>query len=361
MFDLACSLGKHMGTYFSGYPKWKLPSGSNFQIRSFPFRTLVTYGLLRFPSGIRPKDDTLYIWQDKNFDKKVASSLSYSDFIHAMPGQCIQTFQKAKELGIKTVLNHATGPVDLQLDLVREEYRRVGLEAPDLSNHANYFLSLVDREFELTDYHCVASSVVKLQLIQKGVDEKKIWVVPYGADTSFWKNSEQKEKSDFLEIVFAGQLSLRKGLKYLLDALELAGERNWRLNVYGRKVSETMTDIKGYSGKISVKYHGAVSQNELCRVFQESDLLILPSLEEGFGLVITQALSCGTPCIVSDKVGAKDLITEECGAVFDSMDSRDLLEKIECWAARKSRIQGDWSWTNPAKKLIEYSMAALNE
>jgi len=73
-------------------------------------RTLVTYGLLRAPERFRPRSRTLFLWQDQNFDRWVARTLHKHDFVHAIPGQALQIFRRARALGLRTVLNHATGP-----------------------------------------------------------------------------------------------------------------------------------------------------------------------------------------------------------------------------------------------------------
>src|SRR5205085_1573240 len=94
------------------------------------WRTLVTYGWRRLPPSLRPADHRLYRWQDDGFDRAVARTLRPEDgaFLHALPGQARDTFLAARRLGLKTVLNHASGPTRLQADLIAPEYRRVGLE-----------------------------------------------------------------------------------------------------------------------------------------------------------------------------------------------------------------------------------------
>jgi glycosyltransferase involved in cell wall biosynthesis len=91
-----------------------------------------------------------------------------------------------------------------------------------------------------------------------------------------------------------------------------------------------------------------------------SSVLVLPSLEEGFGLVVPQALACGTPCIVSDRVGARDLISHrENGSIFAVGDSSALAAELRFWEEQRVVIQGDFSWRQPARRLISLSREAL--
>lgn len=387
IYDMACvAFTQNIELcYFSGYPKWKLSNvPKELNIVSISLRTVVTYALLKYISPrFRPSDAWLFRWQDSKFDCLVARYIrkrkavrgksqdakgknSSQSFIHAMPGQCLETFKAAKELEMITVLNHPTGPVGMQLDAVRSEYERVGLPMPDQSEHARYLLSLESKEYELADYHCVASSVVKEQLLKKGVEEQRIWVVSYGADPKVWRKAVSGKREagsmEVFRIVFAGQLSLRKGFRFLLEALEIAGDQNWCLDVYGRIVEETKQDRNQYSGSIPVTYHGAVNQATLAVAFGQAHVLVLPSLEEGFGLVVPQALSCGTPCIVSDRVGAKDLIREgENGSIFECGNSEALAQMLHGWSQNRLRLDEQISWDEPAKRLIEYSREAVKK
>src|SRR5262245_42303141 len=101
-----------LGTYYSGYPTWKLHGADGVAVRCFSWRTNVGYGLLKYaPGWARAGSRRLFLWQDAGFDRSVGRHLEGCDFIHAMPGQARQTFRAAKKLGVRTVLNHATGPM----------------------------------------------------------------------------------------------------------------------------------------------------------------------------------------------------------------------------------------------------------
>ena len=101
-----------LGCYYSGYPAWKLADRNAMPLRTHSLRTNIVYGLLKFaPERLRPGSRALFTWQDRGFDRWVGAHLDACDFIHAMPGQCLEIFRAAKRLGIRTVLNHATGPV----------------------------------------------------------------------------------------------------------------------------------------------------------------------------------------------------------------------------------------------------------
>jgi len=306
----------------------------------------------------------IFRWQDSGFDRWVADALQPGDFIHAMPGQALHTFQKARQSGVRTVLNHATGPIWQQNRLMAGEYERAGCFRPPGSLFMKKLEEQHREEYALTDFHCAASTRVRDQLLTEGVAEKKIWVVPYGADTDLFHpmraESEIPEAPAF-RIVFAGQLVLRKGIRTLLNALNRAGRSDWQLDCYGLISDETRMDRDSYQGPTPVVYHGPVPARKLAAAFRSASLLVLPSLEEGFGLVVPQALSCGLPCVVSEAVGARDLIRHrENGSLFPVQDDAALAEEIKWWSQHRVTLHCPQSWTGPVQQLIEHSAKILS-
>ncbi|MBV9492536.1 MAG: hypothetical protein JO069_22810, partial [Verrucomicrobia bacterium] len=114
-------------TFYSGYPGWRLPQPHPTQLQTHSLRTLVTYGLLRVPERFRPRSRTLFLWQDRHFDRWAARVLGRHSFVHAMPGQALETFRRARALGVKAVLNHATGPSRHWVNVMRSEFEKAGL------------------------------------------------------------------------------------------------------------------------------------------------------------------------------------------------------------------------------------------
>ena len=342
-------------TYYSGYPRWKLPGSGSLPCRSHSSRTLVTYSLLRLPPRLRPAPRDLFLWQDRAFDAWVGRTLEPCDSVHAMPGQCLRTFEKAQTLGVPTVLNHATGPARHWVKVMRPEYERVGLKVAEVTHYDEAYFEREEQEYEMADYHCAASSVVRDQLVESGIEEERIWIVPYGADPAIFHSDGAKREGGF-RVIFAGQVGLRKGIRALLDALQAGGARDWKVDLYGPVLPEAEKDIAAYRGKPQLTFHGAVSGARLADAFRKGSVLILPSLEEGFGLVVAQALACGLPCVVSDQVGAKDLIRQrQNGSVFALNNTEKMAAELRWWSRNPAIVEGDYTWTEPARKLIHLS------
>jgi glycosyltransferase involved in cell wall biosynthesis len=307
---------------------------------------------------IRPAAHRLFRWQDQGFDRAVARSLSpdCGESIHAMPGQALATFRRAHELGIQTVLNHASGPVRHQLALIEGEYRRAGLDFSEHHGFDSAYFEREDAEYAIADYHCVASSIVRRQLQDAGVSPEKIWVVPYAADTALFHPPAPAAARVSFRIVYAGQLTQRKGLRVLFAAVKkLRRSLAVELHLYGPTQPDIIPDLEGIAGESWIVRHGAISRPQLADVFRAASVLVLPSWEEAFGLVVPQALNCGLPCIVSDRVGASDLIRQrENGSVFPAGDDETLAREVDWWLHNHSSFSNPLlTWDEPARMILE--------
>ena len=361
LYPLARALAAEcgLGCYYSGYPSWKLGDTAGLGLRTHSFRTNVVYALLKYvPERFRPSSRALFLWQDHSFDRWTGAHLEACDFIHAMPGQALTTFRAAKRLGMKTVLNHATGPVRDWVRIMEPEYARAGLRLTEVCPYDGAYFAREDEEYALADWHCAASTVVRDQLVARGIDERRVWVVPYGADERVFHPGGARSAE--FSIAFAGQVCLRKGIKTLCDALTLADRREWRADFFGTVLSESWKDVHDYRGATPLALMDAVPQATLADAMRRSAVLVLPSLEEGFGLVVPQALNCGLPCIVSDRVGAKDLIRHrENGSIIPAQNPGALAAELAWWAEHPRRVAESFGWTEPARRLIALSRAAL--
>lgn len=362
VYELARELWRlgRLGRYYSGYPGWRLGAEAGFPLVGRSWRTLVTYGFQRMPEKLRPHDEALFRWQDAGFDRAVGrvvrrESLGGGDFLHGLPGQCLELFEAGHARGRVAVLNHAMGPLEQQRKLVAPEYERAGLVLAAAAPLPDWYLERLRRERELADVHCVASSVVRDQLVADGVAAGKIWVVPYGADGDLFRKREREPEGPF-RVCFAGRQSLRKGIHYLLRALETVGNADWELHCFGMAFRETAGDFAAYGGAAKVRQRGSLSRGDFAAALREMDLLVLPSAEEAFGLVVVQALQVGVPCVVSERVGAKDLIREgETGSVVAFGDVEALGGALADWSKRRMTVRDEFPWSACAERLLAVS------
>ncbi len=366
-------------TFLSGYPRAKLlrvsPAVERLRVLPESWRTLITYALYpRLPKRFQGFSPRLFAWQDAGFDRAVAGRLSrcfrpgaeapmgHPHFLHGIPGQCLETFRVARRFGITTVLNHASGPARQQWELVRPEYERAGLAVPPPPEAVPGLEARLRAEVDLADWHLVASRIVARQLAESGVPAERIGVVPYGASPERFPRRAAAPKGEPFRVLFAGALAIRKGLWTVLKALELVPDPTWELHCYGLPLAETEGDFRAYNGQPRVFRHGPVSQKALAEALRGASVLVLPSVEEAFGLVVPQALQVGVPCLVSDRVGASDLLTSpQDGETLPFGDAQAWAAALRRWAATPTQVTGDFSWKRPAALAQAQHRAWLEE
>lgn len=169
-----------------------------------------------------------------------------------------------------------------------------------LSNDA---IEKLRNEINLATNYICASSVTKRSLEFEGVNTRLIEVVPYGVDVSKFQYVKREEQ-DFFNVIFIGSLNQRKGISYLLEAMRKLS--NVSLTIVGRGIFDENL-LSGYDFPIEVFKN--VTQDVLIEKLQKAHCFVLPSILEGFGQVILEAMATGIPVIATENTAALDVIT----------------------------------------------------
>jgi glycosyltransferase involved in cell wall biosynthesis len=213
------------------------------------------------------------------------------------------------------------------------EYRR---ELPSLWN--GKFLADCYNEISKSDYFLVASNFVKDSLKFSGINESQIKIVPYGVDINKFKCSNSKSAYDEINFVFVGQISNRKGLRFLLKVFKNFEKKNVHLTLVG-KYNENSEIYHSYKNCSNITFVGLVTQDKVAEIYSNSDAFILPSLSEGMALVGLEALGSGLPLICTENTGINDLIKDEYnGFVIPAANGDAIANKIQWFIDNKDRI-----------------------
>jgi len=243
----------------------------------------------------------------RHFDGKVARRLRtlHCDAVYAYEGGALKTFREARRLGIKTIYEQTSSYWYWARRLLTEEAERspkfAGL-LPNLLDSVKH-LEWKDEELALADYVFVPSDHVRRTLTDI-IPEEKIRVVHYGAPAIRRRKRIVADPGRPLQVLFVGLLIQHKGIGYLLDAIDRLGSQV-QLTLVGKRFH---ANIRVDEACRRWRWFETLSHSQVLDVMMESDVLVLPSLGEGFGLVVTEALACGLPVIVTPNVGASDLI-----------------------------------------------------
>jgi alpha-maltose-1-phosphate synthase len=229
------------------------------------------------------------------------------DIVYANEGSALQTFREAKKQGITTILEQSSAYWKWARNLFMEEAERQPEFANQLSNPADSpeFLEQKESELKLADYVFVPSDFV-LGTFEGVVPPEKIRVITYGAPEVKPRPEIQVGSRRPLQVLFVGNLGQNKGIGYLLEAIGMLGDKV-ELTLVGRRLSPNKTVDNACS---RWKWYETLPHSQVLDVMQRADVLVLPSLSDAFGLVVTEALACGLPVIVTRNTGASEIIRD---------------------------------------------------
>ena len=359
-FDLAAQLEKYgaLERLITSYPKFEtekygIPRG---KIRSILIKELVQRAWDRMPMSLRAKWDYNFFLNDL-FDKKASRLLVPADIFVGWSSFSLRTMRNAKNMGMVTVLERGSSHVEYQRDILKEEYERFGLR-PVLPHPRIVEKEL--KEYAEADHISIPSLFVKRTFIEKGIPESKLIHVPYGVDLSRFRQVPKED--DVFRVIFAGGMTLRKGVHYLMQAFAELRLPNSELMLIGTMNDEMRPFFKKYDG--GYKYIGHVPQAELYKYYSQGSVFAMMSIEEGLALVQPQAMACGLPVIATTNTGAEDIVREgKDGFIIPIRDIAALKEKLvylyehpdvrEAMSrSAKERVSSGFTWDDYGNKMV---------
>lgn len=301
--------------------------------------------------------------RDELFDMFVAKTqVKNCKIFWGFQGSCLESLKVAKKNGMTTFLELATGHVKTAITILEEEKKKNPEWADSISNlyFPNWYLRRLEQEPFVSDYCIVASEFTKKTLEGVGIESRKIIKLPLGVDLERFRFKERVIKDPF-QIIFVGGVGQRKGIKYLLEAVKLLNSDKIRLKIIGPIVGKGKA-IKKYSKFYD--YLGVLGNAEIVKHMHDSDCLVLPSLFEGFGLVIPEAMATGMPVVASPNSAAPEIIREGVdGFVVEPADICGLAGRIHWMACNRKKIiemgisaaerAREFSWDKHTERLAD--------
>ena len=246
-----------------------------------------------------------------NLDNKVAKYVIKNKEkiggIYAYEDLALQTFSIAKKYNIKCLYDLPIGYWRAMRSLLNEERGKNPAWAMTLGgfNDSEKKLERKDKELQLADKIYVASSFTKKTLEMYPGKLADVEVIPYGFPPVNIQRKYDDIKKRKIKVLFVGGLSQRKGLSYFFEAIK-GLEDKIEATVVGRGNLDTCPALKEALAKVN--YIPSLPHDKILKLMANQDLFIFPSLFEGFGLVITEAMSQGTPVITTDRTCGPDIM-----------------------------------------------------
>jgi alpha-maltose-1-phosphate synthase len=233
-------------------------------------------------------------------------------------------------------------------------------------------LARKDEELASASSVIVASEFTRRTLLAyPGALAAPISVVPYGAEETVTEQALgerlAERRTGLLRVLFVGGLTQRKGLSYVFSAMRTMRAAA-TLTVVGRGASGRCAALEGALREHT--YVPSLPSGELFALMRRHDVLVLPSLFEGFGLVLLEAMAQGLPVIATPHTAAPDLFVEEAAGIIVPVRSPEALaaaiERLandsnqrEQYAFAARRIAARMTWEAYGKKLVEICGRAM--
>lgn len=283
---------------------------------------------------------------------------------------CLQTFRRAASLHIPRVYHLPTShhlALRRILDQEKAAYPGVCRSTFDLGEFEKNRLDNKSEELDLADLILCPSNFVKSTMLEAGVPDEKIRVVPFGCESSWLHENRKPSNGTFL---FVGNISARKGAHRLIEAWKkLGAHKTHRLLMVG-DMHLAPAFLRDHAGIF--EHVPRMPREDLRDVYLSADAFVLPALAEGFALVILEALSCGTPVIASRHSGAEGFLTHgETALLHDAQDNESLISALERALSHPDELRAmgergrtkarSWPWRSFEEKIMDAIGSVLHD
>jgi len=295
----------------------------------------------------------------------------------------LHSIPAARKAGAKIIIESGSCHILEQQTLLEQEYAKYGVPfAPLHQKNIDKML----KEYELADYIMTLSDFAYQSFVKQGVPKSKLLKVTCGMDVEYFLQArtlrsirqaqDQGErpgessssqlyisennklwilkrvqddkiegpchpeldsgstiilKSNKFRVIFVGLLNLRKGIQYLLQAWNSLNlpEQETELLLVGNLQQDLKFVLQKMPLKKNVIFYGSTNRENLRELYASSSVFVLPSVEDGFGMVMGEAMASGLPVICTTNTGGPDIITDqEHGFIIPPQNIDALAEKI---------------------------------
>jgi len=286
----------------------------------------------RYPGNYQFKRDCrLGYWAQK----EVAQLQPSRCYVFTQVG--LEVLSWARKNNIPAALDNPNGHIRHYKAVLERESRR-WLKTSYRGHPTEAMIERIEEEYELADRIRVSSDWAKESLVAYGVPEKKISIIPQPLDLKrFQPCAPRKQRGGPLRVCYVGNLNLAKGVHYLLRAIRRVGPQKVSLEIVGstgnrptRKFFEEErkgVNVQSAPGDPVPAYHRA-------------EVFVLPSLHDGFGFVVAEAMACGLPVIVTEDCGSASWIKDrKTGWVVPSANEEALADALSDAMRHRDELQ----------------------
>lgn len=229
--------------------------------------------------------------------KAIAENFGGANAFYALPCICTEALHEAKRRGLFIVYEAISHPFNMRTQ--KEEYERLNLPLTEGMDCIEENIQFFAEEAALADVVLAASEYVKRGLVELGIAPERIAVVPYGLDANFIGEEPQPVPG---RLLFVGTIDAHKGMAYYAEAARMLQAEGFKAEF--RTIGPfSAPDVPSDPVFRGLDYVGQVPRSEVKREFAHADVFVFPTLTDGFGMVLLEALFAGLPIISTPNCG----------------------------------------------------------
>jgi glycosyltransferase involved in cell wall biosynthesis len=377
-FDLArefLRLG-HDVTLFTNYPafvarRFGIPAE---RVRSFLAHGVSTRTLwCMFPRGL---DGNLEHLSNAIFGRWAAGQVMRKDWdvVIGFSGVSEEIFQALGKTQTLRVLQRGSAHIRVQQQILLEEERRAGC---GLDKPSDWIVVREEREYAHADIIHVLSNFAHLSFTAQGIDPKKLFILRLGVSTAAFRAPKEVINTrcqrildgEPLRVLNVGTFSYRKGAADFAETMTYLPPSRFSFRFVGPIAYEVRGLYKQLKGKADFKRKRP--QHKLPREYEWGDVFALPTIEDGFAVVLCQALAAGLPLLTTTNCAGPDLICEgRNGWIIPIRTGKAFIERLLWLDANRAELvkaiqrvyEAQWSydWCETARQAEQNILTGLS-
>lgn len=344
IFDLAREMHarQSLEAVFSGYPRFKLRNEKLPQDKIHTWPWVQGSYMAAAKQGIFGKW-LMREWEwltRTSLDNFVARNMPQCDVFVGLSSATLKSGLAARAKGGRYVCDRGSSHIRVQDTLLREESDRWGIAFDGIDPR---IIEREEAEYAEADCITVPSTFAVRSFMQMGVPEHKVRFLPYGVNLSMF-HPTARPAPDRFDVLYAGGMNLNKGIPYLLQAFRQLQHPRKTLTFAGSPSPMFIERMKAHGLWLDdIRLMGHLPQDQLKDLMSRSHVMVLPSVQDGFGMVLSQAMACGCVVIGSENTGAPDLIDDgQEGFIVPIRQSEALAGRLQ-WLADQPERRAEMS------------------
>jgi alpha-maltose-1-phosphate synthase len=324
LFELARELDGlgALDRYYTALPSFKVTGVTHSRVATHPSVLLPHFALqVARLQRFQPKLNWV---TTEAFDRWLTRRQAPCDVFHVASSYGLRAMRRAKAChGSWTVCDRGSSHIRVQDELLRDEVARTRVDAPATDPR---FIAKEEAEYDEADAIFVPSTFARQSFLQAGIRPDKVVSIPIGIRLEEFFAVPKRD--DTFRVLSVAMLSVRKGIGYLLEAMSRLALPNSEVVLRGTLLPESRGILSRYEGQFILQ--PPLPRARMRDLYSQASVFVLPSIEDGFGQVIVQAMACGVPVIATTNTGGPDVITDgKDGFIVPIRDARAIAERLE--------------------------------